>query len=294
MPKRSFSGEWALPGGTIKIEHNADGIRRTKPVAPDKPTIAVLGGSTTYDVGLSNSDTWVEKLELYNPAFQFLNFGVPGYSSVEHLIQTALYFPKRPKPVCAVYYTGWNDVRSSHVPNLDPGLADFHMGSQLRNLGVVRQAHLGSPLLTFVVSALRSFLLPDMRVPQYPPSLMKSEIDQRLAHLFEERARQIVQLNKPRNIKTVFVGQLLNYAAFAASTASSWSPLIADRGMKATIAAFNDIMRRVAVDSAASFVAVDDTAFTDDDFVDSGHFSVRGADKFARMIGPAIVDACSR
>lgn len=291
VPKRSFSGEWMK---SIRVEHNAEGIRRSTEVVPGKPTILIFGGSTTYDVGVSNGFTWVDKLELYQPAFQFLNLGVPGYSSVEHVIQTAFYFPEHLKPVCAVYYMGWNDVRSSHIPNLDPGFADFHMRSQLRSLRVVRQAHLGSPLLTFAVSALRSFLLPEMRVPQYSPDLIKPEIDERLARLFEQHARQIVLLNGPRKIKTVFLGQLMNFAALTAETAHSWTPLVPERDMKANITAFNDIMRQVASETGAGYVAVDATAFVTRDFVDNGHFNERGADKFARMVGPAIVEACRR
>ena len=64
--------------------------------------------------------------------------------------------------------------------------------------------------------------------------------------------------------------------------------------MKANISAFNEIMRQVASETGAGYVAVDEAAFVTRDFVDNGHFNERGADKFARMVGPAIVEACRR
>ena len=62
--------------------------------------------------------------------------------------------------------------------------------------------------------------------------------------------------------------------------------------MKATIAAFNDVLRRVAAETGAGYVPVDETAFSRADFIDNGHFTIEGADKFARLVGPAIVKTC--
>ena len=57
---------------------------------------------------------------------------MPGYTTVEHLIQTAFYQDKFGKPPrCAIYYVGWNDLRNAHIPDLDPGYADFHLPSQI-------------------------------------------------------------------------------------------------------------------------------------------------------------------
>ena len=61
-----------------------------------------------------------------------INHGVPGYSSVEHVVQTAFYdhaFGRRPD--CALYYVGWNDLRSAGLPHLDSGYADYHLRSQI-------------------------------------------------------------------------------------------------------------------------------------------------------------------
>ncbi len=119
------------------ISHTSEGTRGRDP-APHaldgRSVVATFGGSTTYDIGNGEGDTWSERLgEALGPQRVFVvNHGVPGYSTAEHLIQTAFYQTKFGKPPhCAIYYVGWNDLRNAHIPNLDPGYADFALPSQV-------------------------------------------------------------------------------------------------------------------------------------------------------------------
>src|SRR5262249_44739814 len=100
--------------------------------------IATVGGSSTYGAFVANDDTYPDALErILGDGYAVLNHGVPGYSTAEHLIQTLFYLDSYGvKPQCAIYYVGWNDIRNAHVPNLDPGYADFHLLSQLQNLKI--------------------------------------------------------------------------------------------------------------------------------------------------------------
>ena len=99
--------------------------------------MATFGGSTTYDIGAGEGDTWSDRLadaleQGDRGRFFVVNHGVPGYTTVEHLIQTAFYQTKFGKsPRCAIYYVGWNDLRNAHIPDLDPAYADFHLPSQV-------------------------------------------------------------------------------------------------------------------------------------------------------------------
>src|SRR5262249_37122886 len=103
----------SLQGQERDYIHNSLGLRG-KEVTKDylaKDLIFVYGGSTTYDIGVTQGETWVEHLqsELKNK-YTVVNFGIPSHSSAEHLIQTAFYQDIiKKKPVCAVYYVGWND-----------------------------------------------------------------------------------------------------------------------------------------------------------------------------------------
>ena len=127
----------------------------------DRSVVATFGGSTTYDIGAGEGDTWSDRLAAAldqgegKGRFFVVNHGVPGYTTVEHLIQTAFYQTKFGKtPRCAIYYVGWNDLRNAHIADLDPAYADFHLPSQVDSLKVRRVggSHVTiSPLLTLVM-----------------------------------------------------------------------------------------------------------------------------------------------
>ena len=144
------------PARPDDIHHNALGQRgreRTPQSLEGKTTIALFGGSTTYDVGAGEGETWGDRLEemLGPDRIAVINHGMLGYSTAEHVIQTAFYERTHGVPPrCSIYYIGWNDLRNSHVRNLDPGYADFHLPGQIDNLEArrLRQSYVSfSPLL---------------------------------------------------------------------------------------------------------------------------------------------------
>src|SRR5262245_16209997 len=146
----------------LSIRHTSEGTRGKDP-APgslkDSVVVATFGGSTTYDIGAAEGDTWSDRLgQALGGRFFVVNHGVPGYTTVEHLIQTAFYQTKFGKPPsCATYYVGWNDLRNAHIPRLDSAYADFHLPSQVDSLKTRRigGSHVTiSPVLTVVLRAV--------------------------------------------------------------------------------------------------------------------------------------------
>jgi len=139
----------------LAISHSSEGTRGRDPMPGELATrnvVATFGGSTTYDIGAGEGDTWSDRLAAAleqgdgKGRFFIVNHGVPGYTTVEHLIQTAFYQTKFGKtPRCAIYYVGWNDLRNAHIPHLDPAYADFHLPSQVDSLKVRR---VGGSLVT--------------------------------------------------------------------------------------------------------------------------------------------------
>src|SRR5205085_6492783 len=142
----------------VRLHHTSERTRGREPTAAEldrRTIVAVFGGSSTYDVALSEGETWADRLEqALGERFLVINHGVPGYSTVEHLIQTSFYqdkFGKRPR--CAIYYVGWNDIRNAHIKDLDSAYADFHLPSQVDSLRVRRIGGGNvtvSPLLTTI------------------------------------------------------------------------------------------------------------------------------------------------
>ena len=103
----------------LAIQHTREGTRGKDPAGSleGRTVIATFGGSTTYDIGAGEGETWPDRLaEALGDRYFVVNHGVPGYTTAEHLIQTAFYQTKFGKPPrCAIYYVGWNDLRNAHI-----------------------------------------------------------------------------------------------------------------------------------------------------------------------------------
>ncbi len=285
----------------LAISHTSEGTRGHDPAphALDTRTVvATFGGSTTYDIGAGEGDTWSDRLgeALGRDRTFVVNHGVPGYSTVEHLIQTAFYQTKFGKPPrCAVYYVGWNDLRNAHIPNLDRGYADFHLPSQVDSLKVRRSggSHVTiSPLLT-VLARLVSAEVDTVRYSVDPYSREPvSGSDAALEALYERNIRSISAINRARGIATVWVGQLLNRERLQGDGRYGWLPLVRDRDLWPLQQRFNAILERTAQALGDVYVAIPPDSFTGADFVDNGHFSAGGARRFAERLAPAVREAC--
>ena len=92
------------PGIYGPVTHTAEEHRATVNLnkAPNAKLVFVYGASTTYDNGVAilGHDYVVE------------NHGVPGYSTVQHIIQVLFDFRSSP-PACAVFYMGGTDLQES-------------------------------------------------------------------------------------------------------------------------------------------------------------------------------------
>ena len=163
---------------------------------------------------VSQGSTWVEKLnqDLGN-SYKLFNLGVPGYSTGDHVIQTAFYGDINGiYPSCAVYYVGWNDIRNSHILDLDPGYAKYSLVSQTGNMAIRRSMNLMtiSPFLKLLLKTASYFVdtvpYPDPKFDDSPAG--RDNIP--LKTIFQTNVSTIAAINKSRNVKTIFIGQMLN------------------------------------------------------------------------------------
>lgn len=265
----------------VSIRHNASGHRGRDAMQPRPDglrTIVAFGGSSTYGTSLSEADTWPARLEAaLGAGYEVLNFGIPGYSSVEHAIQTAFELSEV-HAATAVYYVGWNDLRNAHVPNLDPYYADFHGRTQPANVG------LDGPFGRY--SALWFYLA---RLTASPPaaSAPGQAVDRRGVDLFVRNMRSIVVLCRARGIAPVLVPQAVHCASLTADEApSAWMPFIRKRDVCGELRVYTDALMALGVELNVPVAAVvaDPDAMSSDDFVDAVHFTPRGAARFAGLI----------
>ena len=97
------------------------------------------------------------------------------------------------RPDCALYYVGWNDLRSAGLPHLDSGYADYHLRSQIDALKVRRISvdfYTPSPLLTMSIRWL-SIAVDTARPVAEPAGPMLDNPDTRLEALFDRNIATI-------------------------------------------------------------------------------------------------------
>jgi hypothetical protein len=283
----------ALQGQELRFVHNALGLRGNELTANDltKDLIFVYGGSTTYDSGVTQGETWVERLQTdLENKYTIINFGVPRFSTTEHLIQTAFYQKiVAKKPVCAVYYEGWNDMVEAHIEHLDSAYADFHLLRNAKRRDPVFLARY-SPLIHLANAwATRRFdsIPPPRRLLGQSPVAGR---DERLEAVFAEHIKTIAAINEARGIRTIFIGQIYN---------RRWPPEVAEKVFLPLVADINflaerlkSVMRDAAGAIGARYIDAGIANFEGRDFVDSARFAARGSKKFAALVSEQVGDYC--
>lgn len=284
--------------GKKKPTHNKDRLRGKNIDVKGKKLINVFGGSTTYDGGVRDDQTWPFLLNKFlGNRYAIANHGVPGYTTVEHVIQTSFYHTVQGKtPSCSIYYIGWNDIRNAHIEKLDPGYANFHLKSQSTNLGLLHD--LNPPemnsfsSLKNAFSFLKYLLIKDrineMRVVKKAEDLVIGKTfqgeDEFLTKIFINNIKVIIGMNKIRNIKTVFIPQILNKFKLTSDNVYGWIPKIKDKDVIELLQIYNNHLKKIANQNGAYFIDIDASQFLNNDFVDQGHFNASGSEKFARLV----------
>ncbi|HSH99956.1 MAG TPA: hypothetical protein VLA02_05090 [Reyranella sp.] len=284
-----------------RVTHSSERTRGPDYVPTElvrKSVVAVFGGSATYDISVGDDDTWANRLEqLLGPAeFAVINHGVPGYSTVEHVVQTAFYADAfRTKPACALYYIGWNDIRNAHIEDLDPAYARYHLrttvdGLQVRRFGNAYRSI--SPLFTlvarFVSSEVDTIRPPELR------GAPRVGGDPGLEALYLRNVRSISMINRDRGIRTVWVGQILNVEALTDDRIYGWLPFVRNKDVWPLLAHFNARLRVEAAELGDAYIDVRPEQFTPEDFRDNGHFLETGSLKLARLLAPEVARLCRR
>ena len=298
VPEPTPAGQAA----TTKIHITAERLRsreRTSQELQNKTVIALFGGSTTMDFSNPDGESWPDRLEqkLGADRYAVINHGTPGYTTAEHVLQTAFYqraFDTAPR--CALYYIGWNDLTNAHVQGLDPAYANFHLPGQIDFLGARR---LDRPIFTIspvlrILTRLLSFAVDTARPAGTPPGRIESGPDPKLDAIYRSNIHAISAINRERGIVTLWVGQVMNPDRTRSNTMRGWLPFVTPDQMLPMIARSNRLLQQDAVSLGDRYIDVRPENFQDSDFIDEGHFSPAGALKFATEIAPTVAQACSR
>jgi lysophospholipase L1-like esterase len=275
------------PGKFGRYSHTEDNLRLTvnRDKKPNASLIFAIGGSTTYETAENDADTWPSRLSaILGPDYTVENHGVPGYSTVEHIIQASFGFRNR-KPKCTIYYVGWNDIRNSNFTDLRPDYSNFQLLMQAANVRPVSLFERRSALVS-IFSYISSRRL-ELR------GKVEHEYDQRLSAIFKDNVKLIAAITIHFGVKPIFIPQVLNYEHLTATEPYGWSPFVVYADMKHLMSAMNADLELAARESGSVFVSEPLQAnWTDSDFADNGHFRPSGSQKFAMAIAERIATEC--
>jgi lysophospholipase L1-like esterase len=275
------------------VVHTADNRRRTvnEGKVANPKYIFAFGASTTYDIGVNDdAQTWPSDLSrLLGEDFAVENLGVPGYSSVETMIQSLFAF-REVKPVCAIYFLGTNDLRNANIRGLRPDYSDFHLPTQREALSLSHHDFFLNNLL--FLKLLVSLILGDSGIKiEGAPS---DRMDPRVSALFTENMELIGEIGRHFGVKVLFVSQVANYSNLTADRVrGGWLPFVRDKDVKPMMQALDRDMQLAAAASGAIYLGAPQAEnWTAADFFDSMHFTAEGSQKFARSLAKDIAGLC--
>jgi hypothetical protein len=284
------------PGRFGELSHDENHRRTTinEGKIANPKHVYVFGGSTTYDVAVVDEQTWASDLSrLLGPSYDVENYGVPGYSSLEALVQSLFVF-RDVKPVCAIYYLGGNDLVTAHVEGLENDFSDFHLPGLIGILGVGYRPGLIESNVLFVQLIARAFSREDYRYGKRPVHGQISDQDDiQLSKIYSENIKLTADAARHFGVKAIFVPQVLSYDYIEQNYQQSWWPFVSAKGVRLQMRGLNTDMERAAKDSGAVFLSAPlNVDWSASDFADHVHFSTAGAAKFARLIAADVAREC--
>lgn len=285
----------AAPKKNMKLEikgktytHNSSGYRGKEflPVK-SKPRIIALGGSTTYCSGVSDNETWPYQLGIaLKDSFEVLNLGVPGYSTVENLIQTALLVPEF-HPDIVILHCGLNDMRNYNADHLKPDYSGFHPVTFYRSMGFCFEHNLPkiATLRIFIILMQKTGLYPVCREWKKTTERPATDPDTTALYLYRRNLTTIARMLKNRHIRVIFAPQVLNYEVFNGKKLIWWIPFTSDDEIIPLLNTYNHIMENVAGKEQIVYAKkITEAGWIKADFIDPSHLNGDANRRFAEIL----------
>lgn len=286
VPKKNF--QLTNEAGDIKISTNSLGHRKS---APDSIKfkegaiqILCLGGSSTFATGVTDEYSWPFLLQQkLGPDYKVINFGVPGYTTLEALIQLSSLSAEF-NPDFIINYHGWNDLKNYHLNN-EQGFYLEHGFLQRTNLKVDRKASLVDySFMLFLAKKVSSKIN-----SKASTKISKTQADKEVDSLYVKNLKAIKAMGNHLGAKQIFIPQLLNLDWFVQNkdNYNAWTTTISNKDMPLLITRFNQLMV-AAVPTEENIITLDSILYNqqweEDHFVDEGHFSRAGGELFSNVL----------
>jgi lysophospholipase L1-like esterase len=290
-----------------EVHFNSFGQRGSEVQMP-KPQgryrILCIGGSTTFDLlARDDSTTWPARLGAQlGPAFDVVNAGFPGWTTVESLISMELR-DLDTHPDLVIVFAGINDLQpASHRPFAH----DYTLGHAeilRRVLGVDPIPMRFASRLVFIEWLLDRIDGAAPHVDTFSPawhwSGMHAElIPPDVVAVFRRNLMSIIATARAHGAEVLVISQTVRVRAgneWDRQYIESWAPGRTAEGSIKALALFNQAGREVAARSSVTLVdPFAGDSFTEADFGDPMHFSASGSTKFASRLLPFVRSIAAR
>jgi len=270
-------------------EHDSECIR-----------IAVMGGSTAFGTNVTDADSWPALLQAkLGDGFCVINYGAPNFLSVEAIIQMALIVPEK-NPQIVIFYQGWNDIFQYHIDKFTPDYYDHGMEMYGKlSVPVNRDKTLFQKLNDIFAIARAANKIKD-KLPKNTdsaPCETYDEPDPYVDRIYTRNLNTLKVLAEESHSYALFVPQVLNYHKFRENKddeTCDWYAAghIKNRALPKLMDRFNSFMGIVCPPSESECLYVKEVSeiqWEPDDFVDYGHFTRKGGEKFADLLSEVII-----
>ncbi len=285
IPKENFQFPNLPKGFNITTDKNGHRVTKNYASSKDAINIICIGGSTTFATGVTDKNSWPYILQQkLGKNYNVMNLGVPGYSTLEGIIQLATTVPEL-KPDILIIYQGWNDIRSYHAPVKSPDYL-WHGKTQKSNLSVNRKTSIKEySFINFLAGKISNKLSKNKELKNSILSHNDSYIDE----IYARNLKTIQLLCNQLQVKQVYIPQVLNLEKYTESVdaSDSWTPYINNKSMPELIKKINSLMSQT-IKKDVNTTVVDSILskykWNSSHFVDVGHFSEDGGKQFSDII----------
>jgi len=278
-----------------EVSSNEEGFRTVgnEKMSFENPVkIACLGGSTTFGTGVTDTDSWPYLLQQrLGSAYKVYNLGVPGYSTLEAMVQLTTTV-QHIKPDIVIIYQGWNDINKYHSEDLAYDYY-YHGMQQKRRLRVTYsdEEYFYKKFFfykLYLKAAHLSEQLSSSEQDQDSLAIYDSN-DPFVDQLYVQNLKTIEALCHHINVQAIYIPQVLDLHFYQTTERKSqpWSPHISNAAMPDLINRFNAILSETITKDGAA-VVLDSILLSHNwqpkHFVDEGHFSREGGDLFIDIL----------
>ena len=276
--------------GKLKFSHNSSGFRSAA-IDPVKSRIrvAAIGGSTTYGVGVDDSETWPAVLQKkLGNKYEVINMGVPGHSSVEHQHFVSFILPQY-QPDIILLHVGLNDMHVGHTPNLEPDYANFHAPILASSLGLCMSDRLPK------IAILRVAVILLQKADWYPSCYKKNEsarfagVDSYAIELYGRNLKNLFILSREISKNVIAIPQILVPDAVGTGEYDWWTPHLKQSSLTDQMQAYNEKTATISKASGVKFLSeIERQTWSKQDFADQSHLDKDANEKFAEIVFKAV------